>query len=118
MNTNYEKFYDLEFHTSYVIITIHKGVFVTLDKANIIREDIKSHFGNKSFIMITNRKFEHEVAEEVFRLGQLPNMKGLAIVSQRKTERDKAMIEQGLYDRSFAYFNTLEEAKSWAEGYF
>ncbi|WP_271783580.1 hypothetical protein [Aquimarina algiphila] len=118
MSLNCEKFYELEFYNSFVIVTIFKDVLLTLNKANIVREEIKSYYKSKDFIMITNRKFRHEVSDEVFRQGQPSNMRGLAIVSKEKTERDIALIQQKLYDKSFAFFTTLEEAKSWAEGYF
>lgn len=118
MSLNYEKFYELECYNSFVIVTIYEDVHLTLDKANIVREEIRAYYKSKKFIMITNRKFHHEIDNEVFQQGQLTNMKGLAIVSKEKTERDIALIQQKLYDKSFAFFNTLDEAKSWAEGYF
>ncbi len=118
MSLDCENFFELEFYESFVIVTIYEGVFLTLEKAQIVREKIKAYYKSKDFVMITNRKFKHEVAKEVFLQGQPPNMKGLAIVSEEKTERDNAMIQQKLFDKSFAFFENLEEAKSWAEGYF
>ncbi len=118
MSINCEKFYDVEFYDSFVIVTIYKDVFLTLEKANIVREEIRTHYKSKDFVMISNRKFKHVVADQVFSKGLPPNMKGLAIVSKEKTERDKAQIQQRLFDKSFAFFDNLEDAKSWAENYF
>ncbi len=118
MSLDCEKFYELEFYNSFVIVTIFKNVLLTLDKANIVREEIKSYYKSKDFILITNRKFRHKVTREVFQQGYPSNMKGLAVVSKEKTERDIAFIQQKLYNKSFAFFTCLEEAKSWVEGHF
>jgi len=111
-------FCTIEFQEKYTIITINKDVILNLDKANAIRKKLRSYYNSKNFIMITNRKNSHKVSDEVYKQGQLPNMKGLAIVSKEKTERDNAIIEQKLFDKSFAFFENLEEARSWAASYF
>ncbi len=118
MNIDTEQFYELEFHDSFVIVTISKDTILTLDKANVIRNRIRLHFKSNDFVMITHRKFKHKVTDKVFAKGQLKNMNGLAIVSQEKTERDAALIQQKLFDKSFAFFTSLDAAKSWAEAYF
>ncbi|MDH7446611.1 hypothetical protein [Aquimarina sp. 2201CG14-23] len=111
-------FCTVELYEKFVIVTINEDVTLTLDRANIIRKKLRSHYGEKSFLMISYRKHNHQVSSEVYRQGQLTNMKGLAIVSKEKTDRDKAIMEQKLFDKSFAFFENLEEAKSWAESYF
>jgi len=118
MSEKIDKFYELEFYDTFVVVTVYKDVLLTLEKASKIREEIKLHFKSQDFLMITYRKFQHEVVKEVFQQGLPQNMKGLAIVSEEKTERDIALQQQKLFDKSFAFFSTLEEAKSWAEGYF
>ncbi|WP_299439398.1 hypothetical protein [uncultured Aquimarina sp.] len=111
-------FCTIEFYEKFAVITVNKDVILTLNKANSIRKKLRSYYNGQNFIMITNRKNSHEVSTEVYKQGQLSNMKGLAIVSKEKTERDKAIIEQKLFDKSFAFFESLEEAKSWAKSYF
>lgn len=111
-------FCNLELYDRFVIVTISEDILFTLDKANIIRKKLSSHFKTKNFLLISNRKNNHIVSEDIYKQGLLSNMKGLAIVSSEKTERDRAMIEQKLFDKSFAFFETIDEAKSWAEAYF
>ena len=111
-------FCKIEFYNRYVIVTFNENIFVNLPKAQEVRNKFREYYGNKDFVLITNRKYQHQVAEEVYEQGQLKNMKGLAIVSDKRTERDKAMSEQKLFDKSFVFFNTLEEAISWADTYF
>ncbi len=111
-------FCSIELYEKYVIVTVNEGINLTLDKASVIRKKLQSYYKNQEFLLISNRKNNHEVSYEIYKRGQLSNMKALAIVSKKKTERDKAIIEQKLFDKSFAFFENLDEAKSWAESYF
>ncbi|MCK8520612.1 hypothetical protein M0D21_03475 [Aquimarina sp. D1M17] len=112
------EFCKIDFYNQFVILVINENVNFTLDKASVIREKLREHYQTRDFLMISYRKFNHNVSEEVYKQGQLPNMKGLAVVSDKKEERDKALIEQQLYGRSFVFFTCIDEAISWAEGYF
>ncbi|GGX15949.1 hypothetical protein [Aquimarina muelleri] len=112
------EFCEIELHDKYSILTINENIDFTLNKASIIREKLRSYYKSKDFIMISYRKHQHKVSAEVYKKGQLENMKGLAIVSNNNKEREKAIIEQPLYDKSFTFFSTIEEAKSWAKSFF
>lgn len=112
------KFCELELHDKYAILTVNENVDFTLDKASIIRQKLRDYYKSKKFIMISQRKYPHKISTEIYKKGQLENMKGLAIVSSNNKERDKAIIEQPLYGKSFTFFSTLEEAKSWAKSFF
>lgn len=113
-----DNFYDIEFFDQYVIITIHQDINLCINRASVIREKIQNHFVNAPFVMISYRKYEHKVMPEVYKKGQLKNMKGLAIVSSNKTDRIKALTDQKLFSKSFAFFRDIEAAKSWAETLF
>lgn len=78
----------------------------------------KEHYGNKDFVLIANREYDHQVAKEVYKEGQLKIMKCLAIVSCKKSAKENAKIEHKLFDKSFVFFDNLEEAISWAETLF
>ncbi|GAA4278970.1 hypothetical protein GCM10022259_36950 [Aquimarina mytili] len=108
----------MQLYDQFVILTINENVNFTLDKASIIRDQLRKYYKSKDFLMISHRKHNINVTPDIYKQGQLSNMRGLAIVSDNSEERDKAIIEQQLYGRSFAFFNTLEDAKSWAEAYF
>ncbi|PKV50949.1 hypothetical protein ATE84_3018 [Aquimarina sp. MAR_2010_214] len=111
-------FCQIELYDQYAILTINENVDFTINKASILRNKLRQHYEAKDFIMISHRKFEHKVSPDIYKQGLLNNMIGLAIVSSNDKERDKATIEQPLYGKSFAFFNTLEEAKSWAKSFF
>ena len=108
----------MELYTRYVILTIYEEVELNLSKALVIRQKLSEEFKDNDFLMISNRKFKHIVTEEVYKKGQLANMKGLAIVSDSEKEREKALYEQKMFNKSFAFFRELDDAKSWAENYF
>lgn len=112
------EFCEIELHDKFSILTVNENVDFTLHKASIIREKLRDYYKSKDFIMISYRKYKHEISSEIYKKGQLDNMKGIAIVSSDNKERDKAIIEQPLYGKSFTFFSTLEEAKSWAKSFF
>ncbi|EZH75277.1 hypothetical protein ATO12_00435 [Aquimarina atlantica] len=112
------EFCQIDLYDQYAILTINENVEFSLGRASILRDKLKKHYESKSFIMISHRKFEHKVSPEIYKQGVLDNMKGLAIVSSSDKERDKAILEQPLYGKSFAFFSTLEEAKAWAKSFF
>jgi len=112
------EFYEIELHDTYAILTTREDQQFTLEKANQIRKELIAFYGKNKFVLINYRKYNHKISKDIYKQGQLQNMKGLAIVSQLKTERDKALIEQKLYDKSFAFFDNLDEAISWAQNYF
>ncbi|GAA4274160.1 hypothetical protein U6A24_21970 [Aquimarina gracilis] len=112
------EFCEMQLYDQFVVLTINENIDLTLEKASIIRDKLTKFYKSKDFIMISNRKHKHNVSPQIYKEGQLSNMKGLAIVSTDNEERGKAEIEQSMYGRSFAFFTCLEEAKSWAEGYF
>ncbi len=112
------EFCELELYDHYVVLTINENIDFTLDKASIIRGKLRKHYKSNHFIMISNRKFNHNVSSDIYKQGQLSNMKGIAIVSNNCEERNKALKEQPLYGKSFTFFDSLEEAKSWAETFF
>ncbi|MEW7291786.1 hypothetical protein [Aquimarina sp. 2304DJ70-9] len=112
------EFCQMQLYDQFVILTLNENVDFNLDKASVIRDKLRKHYKSADFLMISHRKYTIHVAPDIYKQGQLPNMKGLAIVSSNTKERDNAIIEQQLYGKSFTFFNNLEDAKSWAECYF
>ncbi len=112
------EFCQMELFDQFVVLTVNENVNFTLEKATELRDKLRAHYRSKDFLMISHRKFKHKISKEVYKHGHLPNMKGLAVVSSDNQERDQAIIEQPLYEKSFVFFSCLDEAKSWAEAYF
>jgi len=89
MDISINDFCEIDLHDTFVIVTIFEGEVLTLKKATLIRKKLISYYRKKDFVMISNRTYNLKIEDEVYKQGQLPNMKGLAIVSQHKTERVK-----------------------------
>ncbi|MBQ0733076.1 hypothetical protein [Aquimarina celericrescens] len=112
------EFCQMQLYERFVVLTVNENVNFTLEKASVVRNKLSSYYESADFLMISYRKHKHKVSPEIYKQGLLPNMKGLAVVSSNDEERDQAIIEQPLYEKSFVFFSCLEDAKSWAKGYF
>lgn len=112
------EFCELDLFDHYVVVTVRENVDFTINKASIIRNQLRKYYKSKQFILISNRKYNHNFSTDVYKQGTLSNMKGIAIVSNSCEERAKAITEQPLYGKSFTFFDCLDKAKSWAETFF
>jgi len=111
-------FYELLLYDNYGVLCIKENTFLDFSKAKFIRSHCKNHFKNREYVLIHDRKFKHEIDLELFRKGVSPYLKGMAIVSSDDNEKERAITEQTLFDRSYAFFNNMNDAKSWAESFF
>lgn len=111
-------FCQMEMYDQYVVLTLEEHTEFDLKKATVIRQQLNHYYTQKNFVLINHRKYKQKISIDIYKQGQLNNMKGLAIVSDDDKEREIALVEQQMYGKSFVFFRTLEEAKSWAEGYF
>ncbi|RZS90674.1 hypothetical protein [Aquimarina brevivitae] len=118
MKTFSNDFCELAMHTNYVIVVIQEGVDLDLSKALIIKEILEQNYQDREFLMISYRKNRHKIDAQVYKKGLLENMKGLAVVSPFEEEKTVASQEQKLYDKSFVFFDSLDDAESWANHYF
>ncbi|UZO80172.1 hypothetical protein NBT05_14595 [Aquimarina sp. ERC-38] len=111
-------FCKLQFYQNYVILIIAESTVVCSKKATLIRKVLTDHFKTEPFIMINYKKNKHSILPEVYKKGQLKNMKGLAIVSNCEKEREQALLDQQHFHKSFTFFQDIKAAKSWASSYF
>ncbi|MDX1463581.1 MAG: thymidylate synthase [Marinirhabdus sp.] len=72
------------------------------------------HYGKRKFVFISNREFASNIDPKAYVAINPKLMVGLAIVSAEDAVREEAMNEQELFDGSFSYFKTIEEAIDWA----
>ena len=73
------------------------------------------HYGNNPFVFISNRAFVSNIDPKAYDAVNAKQVIGLAIVSAEDAVKQEAMNEQQLYEGSFSYFKTVEEAKDWAK---
>lgn len=111
-------FCELSIYAKYAILKVFENVRYDLEKATIVHQKFQEFFQNKPFVLITERNFKHEVDFSLYKSNTLQNIEGLAIVSANPEERERAVLEQPLFNKSFAFFEQLTEAQNWAEAFF
>jgi hypothetical protein len=108
----------MEFYDSYVVIESN-GESVTDPSISIkTLKIIVDHFKGKEFTIIANRKSDYSISPEAYADKLFKKVKGIAVVSSIPQVKTKAMLEQGNFDQSFAFFENLDNAKNWAENFF
>ncbi|WP_339831634.1 hypothetical protein [uncultured Altibacter sp.] len=112
------EFYDLTFSETYAIIRVKKGVHLDLKITNELRHKLRSHYKNRPIVLIADRENDHDIDFAIYKQNRLKNTQALAIVSRNKAERERAMLEQEIFDKSFAFFERLEDAENWAISFF
>ncbi|MGB3342310.1 MAG: hypothetical protein WBA61_00225 [Aequorivita sp.] len=111
-------FCELCLYENYAILRVYENQHLDLVKNDWIREKYREHFGNKEFVVVADRRFHHTPDLNIYKDGKMKTKKGLAIVSSMKEERERALVEQKLFPHSFTFFNSLEDACSWAKHFF
>jgi hypothetical protein len=111
-------FCELFFYERYVITRVFENVILDTEKVNFIRAKNREHFLNNDFVIIADRNLKHDLDLSIYKKGITKKLKGVAIVSKNVEEKERAIKEQELFDNSFAFFEDIEEAKSWAESFF
>ncbi|WP_271784968.1 hypothetical protein [Aquimarina algiphila] len=84
---------DLFFKDTHVILVMHEGSAMTIEIAAEITSILESYYKGKNFILITHRKFPHDIDLNVYKGRILKNMIGFAIVSDDPEEMQRAMEE-------------------------
>lgn|SRR5690606_1807783 len=115
MTTKNTQHYHLIFHDNYVIAEANNGVHINNDSVASTLKIIFDHYNGKDFALISHRKNQYTVDIDVYSLRLMKKLRALAIVSSDSSVKEKAIIEQLAFDKSFAFFENLEEAKGWAE---
>ena len=105
------------YSVKYAVLEVYENVTLDIKIASDLRHRMKNHFGNNDFVLITNRKHRHEIDLDIYRNRRLKNLKGLAVVSNNQAERERAQLEQTLFEHSFAFFENINDAVSWAESF-
>ena len=111
-------FCELFLYDTYAILRVFENQHLDLEKNDWIRTKYREHFGNKEFVVIADRNFYHTVDLKIYKNGKMRTKKGMAIVSSLEEEKERALVEQKLFPHSFAFFKSLEDARSWAQCFF
>ncbi len=83
--------------------------------AKQVVKDLDETFGNKKYVLISERGLNTRVEPSILKLLNLARMKALAIVSpEAESRREELIQEQQFFKGSFAFFTNFEAAKDWA----
>lgn len=106
--------YDLTFYDTYVIAEAKENTIVTSRVTEEILQVILAHFEGRSFTVISHRKNNYSIKEDAYSPKLFKKVLGMAVVSGNPTVKEKAINEQLQFRNSFAFFENLEDAQSWA----
>jgi len=112
------EFYKMEFYDSYVIMEANADIVVNSIIAEKTLKTVINHFNGEKFVIISNRKSNYTLQPDAYSSGIFKKVKGIAIVSKNEEVRKRAIQEQEKFNRSFAFFENLDDAKNWAENFF
>ena len=112
-------FCELDFFDRYAIMKTFENQIIDLEKVKKLQQLFVDHFKKNDFVLISDRRHQYEIDLSVYKGSNiLSTLKGFAIVSNTPSERERALKEQTLFDNSFAFFESLEDAVHWANAFF
>lgn len=106
--------YNLFFHPNYVIIEAHEDAVVDAKLIEKVVKLVLNYFNGKSFTIISHRKNNYSLKSDAYSPRILSKVPRFAVVSKNPGVKEKAMEEQMKFRNSFAYFENLDDAESWA----
>lgn len=114
-NTEY---YKMEFYNTYVVVEAIGKFEVTAAIAEKTIQVMVDHFKGESFVIVSIRKSGYTLKPDAYSSPIFKKVKGIAIVSKNEEVRKNAIFEQEKFDRSFAFFENLDDAKHWAQNFY
>lgn len=111
-------FCNLSIYDRYAIFKMFENSILDNEHFTFVSKKLKKHYNNNPFVLIADRTFHYKIDFSVYKKRNLKNIKGYAIVSTKEEEKDRALKEQPFFKNSFALFENLDDAQSWAESFF
>lgn len=116
MTTLELEFTTLSFHQNYVISEIKEDVIIDEDRLEELRNICNDHYKQKPFAYISVRRYSYNVNPVVYlKLKGSKYLKGIAVVSDRSHRLITANFEKQFSPVPFDIFQTLEDARAWAQ---
>ncbi|MGJ8666972.1 MAG: thymidylate synthase [Patiriisocius sp.] len=106
--------FTIECYDSYLVFTL-KSKEITTDLAKEILGFADNHYKKRPYVFISNRAFSSNVDPNVYKEINTKVLVGIAIVSEDQEVRKETMREQQLFEGSFSFFKTVEDAIDWAK---
>ncbi|MGB1309111.1 MAG: hypothetical protein ACPG6B_09385 [Oceanihabitans sp.] len=102
-------------YQNYMLVIMNEGITVTVESNKKLLSLAETHYKNKAFVYITNRKNSYAVDPAVyFETKKIENLIGFAVVSLKEIAINNALIEKLFFDKPFEMFKSLDKAIAWA----
>jgi len=118
---NLIKIYELDFgnievYSNLAVGIVNDGVDFNLEHISALINIAEIHFSNKNFGYISLRKNSYALDPSVYKyLKELPNLKGIAIVSDNELFKHNFKIEKYFYGNSMKLFKNVDLASEWIQ---
>lgn len=109
-------FCEVNIYKSYMIVTMHAGVNITLEHNAVLNSIVDNYYKNKPFVYITHRVNSYSVDPAVYKeTSKIANLVGFSVVSKNFMAKKTAEIEKLFLNKPFEIFDSLDEAIAWAQ---
>lgn len=104
----------MECYENYLVF-FASGTAISVDAAKEILALASDYYRERPYVFIANRTLPSDIDPAAYKAINFKLMVGLAIVLENEEVRDEAMVEMDMYNGSFSYFKTVDEAIEWAK---
>lgn len=118
---NLIKIYELDFgnievYSNVAVGIVNDGIDFNLEHISALINIAEIHFSNKNFGYISLRKNSYALDPSVYKyLKELPNLKGIAIVSDNELFKHNFKIEKYFYGNKMKLFKNVDSASEWVQ---
>lgn len=114
---NYElDFGNIEVYSNVAVGIVNDGVDFNLEQISALINIAEIHFSHKAFGYISLRKNSYALDPSIYKyLKELPNLKGIAIVSNNELFKHNFKIEKYFYGNKMKLFKNTDTATEWIQ---
>ncbi len=106
----------LDFHENFVESKMKEGTVFSLEQIDNLIAVCSEYFMDKPFVYISRRINNYNVNPTIYlQLVKVPNLKGIAIVSDKASSLNMAQFEKQFSKIPFEIFLELKDAVKWAK---
>src|SRR5690606_11182643 len=115
------KIYELDFgnievYSNLAVGIVNDGIDFNLEHISALINIAEIHFGSKDFGYISLRKNSYALDPSVYKyLKELPNLKGIAIVSNNELFKHNFKIEKYFFGNNMKLFKNIDSANEWIQ---